>query len=55
MSESNSVFTPAEQVAVDAYVAALLAVAPPLSDEKRDRLTLLFRRPASRKNARRAA
>lgn len=46
-----TVFTAAEQVAVDAYVAALLAKAPPLSAEKKDRLSLLFRRPARRRSA----
>jgi hypothetical protein len=45
-----SVFTPAEQADVDAYIAALLAKAPPLSDEKRDRLSLLLR-PARRRSA----
>jgi hypothetical protein len=40
-----SVLTLAEATAVDAYVAALLAQAPPLTGGRRDRLTLLLRGP----------
>ena len=36
------VFTPAEEADVAASIARLLAIAPPLSEEKKDRLWLLL-------------
>lgn len=47
----EAVFTNAERTAVQAYVAALLAKAPPLTNQQRDRLGLLLRRTGSAKAA----
>lgn len=48
---NRAMFTSAEQTAVRDYVAALLAQAPPLSNQQRDRLGLLLRRTKGAKAA----